>query len=513
MGIMNFFGRSDKYAKNNKAIDIAYHNRCARSERNWKAYCRQRYESLQAPQQDKISDMGAVSSYIDRIVSFTHSSVWEYSLDFPQSLSEAQQAKVNELLEYVRTVQKNNPMPSISIELGYSCAVDGDFFIVPQPDSEDSLLRDYTMSFDDQINTNADMSIKFFVIKPLHVYDFVLAPDNRTMTYICLKFPVTKIVNGQRVDHIFKQEITPDTVVETIETTDGTLVQGPEERQNPVGVVYAIHAKNYPIPSKWGLDDVDGLLDVSDEINKKIHNISNIIDYHEEPTIAIFGARAKSIEKGVRKVWAGFPANAKIEVIKNEADLEASVKFLEQLKQSLQQQSGVNDAALGSEDLVSNVSGSAMQLRFYPLISKAALKWASWDAAIRDLAKMVLLWGRVLNHINFEPGDLRNLLNSLEITFKSNLPTNEKEDIQNSTNKLHAGITTFARELRRMGDRNPGQTLDTLEAELKARPVLMGMLGMQNIVTSQAEGQERDKRSSNTAPDGTPVDPPDEVES
>lgn len=177
-------------------------------------------------------------------------------------------------------------------------------------------------------------------------------------------------------------------------TRDKVLIMDDEIRYeipNGLGFIPIVHGKNVPVAAaNFGLSDLNDFCGLNREVNEKITNISDIINYHEAPITVVYGAKASSLEKGANKVWSNLPKDAKVENLNLQTDLGASVKYLELMKEMMHETMGVPAHSLGKQQEISNTSGVALHMQYMPLFEIRDLKMMTYGPMIQKLNEMAI---------------------------------------------------------------------------------------------------------------------------
>jgi hypothetical protein len=164
-----------------------------------------------------------------------------------------------------------------------------------------------------------------------------------------------------------------------------------DQRPNPLGVIPVVHIRNFPVSgSPWGLSDIGDIIGLNRDYNEKASDVGDIINYHAAPVTIITGAKAGSLEKGAKKVWGGLPKDANVFNLENAVNLGGPLEFLELLKRSMHEITGVPESALGQMQPISNTSGVALSIQFQPLMMKYHLKCLQYGTGIKRVNDFVL---------------------------------------------------------------------------------------------------------------------------
>ena len=144
-----------------------------------------------------------------------------------------------------------------------------------------------------------------------------------------------------------------------------------DARPNPLGEIPIAYTPNIAVASSpWGLADITDIIALNREYNEKATEISDIINYHASPVTVITGAKASNLEKGPRKVWAVTNKDAKIQQLELQTNFTGPLGYMELLKQSMHELTGVPAQALGTMQPISNTSGVALSIQYQPLMLK-----------------------------------------------------------------------------------------------------------------------------------------------
>lgn len=225
-----------------------------------------------------------------------------------------------------------------------------------------------------------------------------------------------------------------------------------EEKENPLGTIPVVHIPNYPLAGEYfGISDLSDLTELNREMNEKITDISDIINYHGSPTTIISGAKLKDLEKGANRIWA-LPENAKAYNLALDGDLTAASSHYQELRSAMLELSGTTEQALGKFEGSVPPSGVALQLQYLPMLEKRDIKVLTYGLGIRLINRLILMvtalgdgeFGKKLNAL--KGNKYRN-----EVVFPDPLPQDERRELEMTKERLAMGISTRKRELERMG--------------------------------------------------------------
>lgn len=192
-----------------------------------------------------------------------------------------------------------------------------------------------------------------------------------------------------------------------------------------------VHVPNYSLDDDWeGIDDLSEHESLFDEINNRISRISEILDKHSDPAMAVPAGTLKDDGTGNPVFAVGsekiFEMVDKTEVepkyITWDGKLDAAYKELEFLIEQFLIVAELPPVALGKQDAgTSGATGAAVKYRMNSLIAKINRKRQYFDKAL----KRVLLIAQLLEHAKMKNLDYEVTIP--KITFKDGLPDDEME--------------------------------------------------------------------------------------
>ncbi len=198
----------------------------------------------------------------------------------------------------------------------------------------------------------------------------------------------------------FTQVITPEVFIEQMEG------QEPVRRENVLGEIPIVHIKNMGVPREYyGLSDMDaGLVDLQRELNEKVTDISDTVNYHAQPITVITGAKVKNLERGPKKIWSGFPAGTNVFNLEMSGSLGAATEYVKMIESWILEGADLPETALGKSTPVSNTSGVALNLQNRPIIDRIKRKRPYYERGLRDINYFILRWKQELEGIRLPQG-------------------------------------------------------------------------------------------------------------
>jgi len=215
----------------------------------------------------------------------------------------------------------------------------------------------------------------------------------------------------------------------------------------------------------WGYSDLDDLIPIIDELNKKYSDSSDALRFEMFAITILLNMKgftdAKNKESRPKTkpgaVWrlmaeAGPQGEKKGDIFK----LESSFAYRETLKEHIEKLTNIlfelSDVIEVNPAVVSklgNLSGVALKLMFASMISKTNVKNTIWKPKLAQIYSDALKMKSVYENYAY-PEDL-----NIEVIIHSQIPLNEKEEVEIATMKLAAGLTSIRAEMDNMGVEDP----------------------------------------------------------
>jgi hypothetical protein len=222
------------------------------------------------------------------------------------------------------------------------------------------------------------------------------------------------------------------------------------------------------------------LLPQNREIDEQILSYKENVDYHANPVLLMYGVRAKDLEKGGRRTWAGLPLNSKIEYLKMEDTHESILKYIDILEGTVGV-SGVSRDILNNKNIhVKDSSFASLRLAFLPIVELVERKTMTYaegfakamEKAVRFTNKIYELGlesldghdPRLLERLEQSEGVVKKLnkekflalrmspFYKTNVTFEDHLPRNRALEGAAIISEMGAGLEDIDSGLRRLGN-------------------------------------------------------------
>ena len=282
---------------------------------------------------------------------------------------------------------------------------------------------------------------------------------------------------GTRIVCTYVEIITDDYIEEYI---NDQLI---DRRPNPLGFIPVVHIANKPVlASPWGLSDIVDIIPLNRTYNETATDVLDIINYHVAPVTVITGAKASNLEKGANKIWALQQKDARVENLTGGMEgLGVALEFLDRIKSWMHEITGVPENSLGQEQAISNTSGVALAIQYFPTMLKHHLKMVQYGVGIEKINEYSLRtlfffepetcrYDASTNGIMrpgqplvLDPGDPQ--VYHCKVVWPEPLPTDSLVKLNELMVRLQLGIESKKGALADLGEQFPDEKLQELWLE------------------------------------------------
>lgn len=309
--------------------------------------------------------------------------------------------------------------------------------------------------------------IRLILLPSTCVFPRFDAHDREKIVEVSIVYKILVDEDGKLKEYWYREHITPKTITEYI----GDRVIN--RRENARRCIPIIHIKNIPISGEpFGQSDIKDLTPLNEELNEKLTDISDIINYHSAPITVIKGARASKLERGARKVWGGLPKESDVFNLELKSDLSAALNYVGILKTAMFEIGKIPENALGAKKAISNTSGVALHIENQPLMELTRIKWATYGKGIQEINRMILrlasemgLDAREFDVEKFKALSVRERY-ATYTEFKDPLPKDELIQMQLIAQKIALNLQTRIDALKELGEYNAYEKLEQIKQEL-----------------------------------------------
>lgn len=396
----------------------------------------------------------------------------DYLIDF--QFSKGIQFRVPEALEaiavplYRRVWEQDNDKDTLLWEIGQLGSVSGDVFIKVA----------YEEAYVDSIGRLHPGRCRIIPLNPAFCFPEYHPHDRSRLLRFKLKYRFWGTsLEGTRSVYTYVELITDDVIEEYV--NDELISQ----RVNPLGTIPIVPIQNTMISSSpWGLSDMNDIIALNREYNIRATAVSDTLSYHAEPVTIITGAKASNLEKGSKKVWGGLPPEAKVFNLEGVGNLAEALAYLELLKKTMHELTGIPQGALGETQPISNTSGVALYLTYLPLMQRYNRKKAQYSKGFMRVNELIMITmaqkepGMLVynpglgvpleadNYKQLDPND--PLIYQCEVHWPPPLPLDIQMKLLEIQTMMEMGLQSKSGALRELGYESPQQVLADIFDEL-----------------------------------------------
>lgn len=411
-------------------------------------------------------------AFSDYITNFT------FGRGFKNKTPEATEAIVPALLD--RVWNRDNDKKKVTWRMGQTGSVTGDCFVKVA----------YEDPYTDPIGRPIPGRVRIIPLHSAFCFPEWHPHDRERIIRFKLKYRFWGTApDGTRQVFTYTEIMTDDMIEEYI--NDEMI----DQRPNPVGKIPIVHIPNMPVEgSPWGLSDIQDIITLNREYNEKATEVSEIINYHAAPVTVITGAKASNLEKGPKQVWGNLPKDANVFNLDMTTNLSGPLAFMESLKRSMHEMTGVPESALGERQPISNTSGVALAIEFQPLMNRFGIKEMQYGEGIQRLNELILLtlaakepWALQFDptrESELKPGQYPKLDPMDPLTYQTTvdfpppLPTDVLIKLNEIQTKMEMGMESKRGALRELGEEFPDEKLSEIFSELRDDMFDQGALDM-----------------------------------
>jgi hypothetical protein len=277
--------------------------------------------------------------------------------------------------------------------------------------------------------------------------------------------------NYQNTRALYREIWTPEEKLHYIDDIPLTALSG----ENPYGFIPFVHIGNVPAGNEfWGSSDIADVLGVHDEINRKLADQGDIINYHAHPIIVAVNPAGdvRLLEVGPDKVWEAKDVGtrkADYHFLEWRGNQPAVKEHMDRLFQVLQDTSGIPDVAYGRFKGTQQ-SGLALQIEMLPVTQRAIWKRLLWDDGLRRVNRLILeLEGR------YGGLDVRGVVEGgREVrayegipVWAPILPRDRSALVNENVNLVVNRLRSLVEALEDLGEENPKEERERIFEDLK----------------------------------------------
>lgn len=373
-------------------------------------------------------------------------------------------------------------------EMGQLASVTGDCFVKVA----------YEEAYTDNANFIHEGRVRVIPLNPAHCFPEYHPHDRDRLLRFKLKYRFWGTSpEGTRQVYTFTEILSDDMVQQFI---NDELI---DQYDNALGTIPIVHIPNTTISSSpWGQSDIWDIIPLNRELNEKMVEVSDIINYHAAPVTIITGAKASQLERGPKKVWAGLPKDANVFNLESRGEMSGALEYINIIKRTMHEITGVPETALGQTQPISNTSGVALAIQYQPMMNRYLMKKVHFTKGIERLNEIIirtvaifepqmLTYNPSLSALP-EPDQLTQLDPNDPLVYKTTchwpepLPVDVLIKLNEVQSKMALGLESKRGALRILGEEFPNEKMLEIFEELQDDALDQGALDMMRAQIQQA---------------------------
>ena len=156
-----------------------------------------------------------------------------------------------------------------------------------------------------------------------------------------------------------------------------------------------VDCQNLPKPNDfWGESDLpNDLLTVLDALNRVASHYNKIIRLHAHPKIWTRGMGARTLDIGIDSIINLPSETAELSALEMHSDLASTGGLLDRLLNMISMMARIPLVAMGMPDNLGAISGTALQIRYQPLLEKTETKRRLYGDLVQEVDRRLLAMG------------------------------------------------------------------------------------------------------------------------
>lgn len=253
------------------------------------------------------------------------------------------------------------------------------------------------------------------------------------------------------------------------------------------GIIPFIHIKNMPGGADyWGYSDGENVLQLIDELNRRMADIGDIVSTHAHPIVALsnFSGQVTDLPIGPDAVW-DLGRDGKAERLEGIGPTPELMAYIEAVKKEMHETASMPETAYGSKSgSASHSSGLALAMAMMPVVERAREKRIYWRAALRKLAQMTFYLYAVRDPAILEAAGLtygRVIQFDIDSVFADVLPKEQLQTVNEAVALFSNNLRSQYRALEDLGE-------DDIPAEIERIKQDMALKAQMGAPSMPAEG-------------------------
>lgn len=430
--------------------------RIADYEKFWNFYLGYHFEDMPVEEDAPQIVQNWCRRFVDKYVSTEFNSGFTFKFD---------KSVEKEILPFLNNVWDDNDGSELMLNVGQCKDVTGDGYIHVHYESPQEIDDPFGMYPKGRIRL---FSIPSNIVFPKYKdgYDSSQqAIESVSIIYTAERNPT--LFEGKK-QQVIKFVYTKDRIVKMVDN------EVEIDMENPYKVIPIVHFKNLPVTgSNFGSSDLEDIIPLNIELNLKSANVSEILDYHAAPVTVVTGARIGQLERGADKTWGGLPTDAKVFNLELKGDLGSSNTYISNIKSAMFEIAKMPKLAIGGEAPPANLSGTAFQIAFMPLIDIIKTKQIMTAQSVIEVNKIITKIGITEGLLKPTTDDLFKLYNH-RVVFGDILPRDLVQELNQLQSEFKLGLASRREAMERLGKDSIDNLLKEIKDDREENPIFYG---------------------------------------
>lgn len=225
------------------------------------------------------------------------------------------------------------------------------------------------------------------------------------------------------------------------------------------GIIPFTHVPNMQGGSEfWGYGDAEGILYLSDELNRRMADMGDIVNSHSHPIITLtkYTGEQTDLPVGPDALW-DLGREGVAERLEGKGPPPEVMAYIQAVKTEMFETANMPEVAFGTRASSgqSHSSGLALSMAMMPVVERSKEKRIWWSDALSTLAKMAFYMLYVRDPALLEAAGLsypQIRLYEIEPVFADVLPKDELQDVNEAVATYSSGLKSLERALELLGE-------------------------------------------------------------
>jgi len=223
-----------------------------------------------------------------------------------------------------------------------------------------------------------------------------------------------------------------------------------------------------------GFSDARDILQLNKVYNEMAEDVKEVIDYYVAPVTVVTGGYIGDLKRGLGQVWSGLPTGASVSTLGLNEDLGSTLNFMQLIRESMHDLTGVPQEVLSKVQHVSNTSAASLKILYYSLTMAADNRVLTYTPGIEEINRNILMYNliffpehylvRKLGAVTKNPTDLVNRYIATPV-YSYGLPYDRMNTLQELNVELNIGAVSRRTAMERLAVKNIPKELKQIKED------------------------------------------------